>query len=449
MEQNGIRKTYGAVYTNAIIELVADETHEDRLKLLVWREGQSYIEPRVRLDIGSKSSSETELQTITFEPEQLDPTFRRAIRFPSHSDPFGSSRQLLDELCGLIKRFTVLEDDYVSLAAHAARASWFPEAPYSPIALAISGPPSPQRQQLFRLLSCLYRRALVLGEINLSSLCSLPMAFSPSLFIERDDHSPQLQKVIRATQTHGYIPLKSKLVRTRCATVICNQEPLNGRIHDSNAIEIPVSQTRIPLPVLTEAVQNAIADEFQPKLLTYRLAKHAQVMNSTFDAAPLISSVSELARSLGACVVDDPDRQADIIRVLKDRDEQVSEDYSWDPRVTVLEVLLLFCHKRQKEKVHALEIADIASSMLKERGESLGISERTVGNKLRYWGFTPVRLDSSGRGLWLTSKIRKQIHKLAWDNKIALLGGWQKQCGDCRNLRPELDLEGKQGQAKT
>ena len=447
MELKGIRKTYGAVYTNAIIELVADDMHEDRLQLLIWKEGKSYVGPRVRLDMGSKSVSETELETVTFEPEELDPTFRRAIRFPSHPDPFGSSRQLLDELCRVIKRFTALEDDYVSLAAHAARASWFPEAPYSPIALVSSGPPSPKRQQLFSVLSCLYRRALLLGEINLSSLCSLPMAFSPSLFIERDDDSPQLQKVIRATQIRGYIPSKSKLVRTRCATVICNQESLNGIIHDSNAIEIPVSHTRVPLPLLTEAAQNAIADEFQPKLLMYRLTKHAQVINSTFDAAPLISSVSELARALGACVVDDPDRQADIVRMFKDKDEEVQEVCSWDQRVTVLEALLSLCHKRKRESVYVSEITNAANSILEARGEAFKLAPRTVGNKLRMLGLTTNRLDSAGRGMLLTIKIRERIHRLAWDSKIELLGGWQKQCVECRNLRLEQDTEGKQGQA--
>src|SRR6202041_672515 len=85
MEQNVIRKTYGAAHTNAIIELVADDMHEDRLKLLIWKEGQAIIGPRVRVDIESKTASETELETVTFEPEELDPTFRHAIRFPSHA----------------------------------------------------------------------------------------------------------------------------------------------------------------------------------------------------------------------------------------------------------------------------------------------------------------------------------------------------------------------------
>jgi len=66
---------------------------------------------------------------------------------------------------------------------------------------------------------------------------------------------------------------------------------------------------------------------------------------------------------------------------------------------------------------------------------------------LRMLGLTTNRLDSAGRGMLLTIKIRERIHRLAWDSKIELLGGWQKQCVECRNLRLEQDTEGKQGQA--
>jgi hypothetical protein len=138
------------------------------------------------------------------------------------------------------------------LAAHAVRASWFPEATNFPVTLVICGPPSPQGQRLFRVLSCLFRHAFLLAEINLASLCSLPMDFSPSLFIERYDHSPQMQKVMRATRTHGCILSKGKLVHTLCTTVICSEELLNGVIPEWNAIEIPVTHTRVPLPLLDE-----------------------------------------------------------------------------------------------------------------------------------------------------------------------------------------------------
>src|ERR1700740_2452741 len=153
---------------------------------------------------------------VTFEPVSLDPSVRQAMRFPSHVDSFGTSRQLLNDICEVIKQYTKVDETLVLLAAHAVRTSWFPEAPGSPIGLAICGPRSPQCQQLFLLLSCMYRHAMVLGDISLAALCSLPMDLSPSLFIERYEHSARLQKLIRATCNRGYIPSKGKVVRTSC-----------------------------------------------------------------------------------------------------------------------------------------------------------------------------------------------------------------------------------------
>lgn len=440
MAQTLNRKTSGTVFPNGMIELVADPTDEGRLVLLSWAEGKGRIQPRARVERPTKWGPKTELQTITFEPEDLDPTFRRAMRFPSRVDSFGSSRELLDSIFGIIKRFTGLADDHVLLAAHSALASWFLDATDFPAALVICGPLCPQGERLFRVLSCLYRRALLLGEISLASLCSLPMNFSPSLFIERYDHSPEFQRVIRATRTRGSIPSKGKFVSTRCTTVICSEEPLNGAIPDGHAIEIPVSHTRVPLPVLNEAAQQSIAEEFQPKLLMYRLMNHAHVRSSTFEAASLTSSVNELARSLGSCVVDNPDRQEDIIRLLKEKDARAQEEDSWDLRVTVLEALLLLCHKK-KESIHVGEVADVCNSNLDQIGELLVLTPRTVGNKLRVLGLTTRRLDSAGRGLFLTAKIRERIHRLAWDYKLQLQPGREEQCDDCLVLEMEQKME--------
>ena len=328
IEQTSNRKTSGEVFENGMIELVADQVHDGQLSLLLWKEDEPTIARCVRIDRKIECESETDFQTIIFEPEDLNPTFLRAMRFPSRADSFGSTRQLMDEICDIVKRFTDLGNDNALLVAHSVLASWFLDATGCPVSLVIYGPDCPQGQRLIRILSCLYRRALLVGEISVASLCALPMDFSPSLFIERYDHSSQIQRVIRVTRTRGYLPSKGKLVPTRCMTVIYSEEPLNGVIPDSSAIEIPVTHTRYPLPALNGDAEQKIADKFQTKLLMYRLVNYKHVLNSTFDAAPLISTVNDLARSLGACVVDNPDMQAGIVRLLGKKDKEVIEDCS-------------------------------------------------------------------------------------------------------------------------
>jgi hypothetical protein len=359
------------------------------------------------------------------------------MRFPSHAKPFVTTQQLIEEIYDIVQQFTDLGDDNAWLAAHSVLASWFLDATDCPVSLVIYGPDCPQGQRLFRILSCLYRRAVLVGDISFASLCSLPMDFSPSLFIERYDHSPQIQRVIRATRTRGYVPSKGKLVHTRCATVIYSDEPLNGVMPDSRAIEIPVIHTRDPLPVLNGDTQENIANEFQAKLLMYRLVNYMRVLNSIFDAAPLTSSVNDLARSLGACVVDAPDRQADIVRLLKMKDKEVNEDYFWDLRVTVLEAMFSLCHEK-KQSVYVSEVANKANSILESRGESFVMTARAVGSKLRGMGLTTGRMGAAGRG-----EIQMRIHRLASDNRLKLQHGGGYPCDNCSELKEEQNISGE------
>lgn len=92
-----------------------------------------------------------------------------------------------------------------------------------------------------------------------------------------------------------------------------------------------MTYTRAPLPVLNPDALREIAEKFQPKLLMYRLVNYCHVVNSTFDGAPLTSPVNGLARCLGATVVDDPDRQVQLVSLLRERDEQAEQELSLGP----------------------------------------------------------------------------------------------------------------------
>jgi hypothetical protein len=426
-------RTSGTYFRNFIIELVGDPIHGTDLKLLLWDGAKAVIEPRVKLT-WSISDPEPHELLVTFDPINLDASVRRAIWFPSRVDSFGSSRQLFDEMCGAIKQYTDLPENLVSLAAHAARASWFPEARDAPISLVIRGPQSPQARQLLFVLSCLYRRAILLGEIVPAALYSLPLDLSPSLFIERYDDTPRLEKLIRATFNRGYVPFKGKLVRTTCTTVFHIDEPLIDTIAGRHIIEIPTAYPRSPLPILNPKAQQEIAKKFQPKLLMYRLVNLTHVMNSTFDAASFAYPINELARGLAACVVDDPERQGDIVNLLSGKNEHTEQSLSWDLRITVLEALFNLCHKSDMQSIHVGDVTSAANAILEQRGEMSVMTSRMVGSKLHILGFTTTRLDSAGRGLQLKNEMRKRIHRAAWDYRVAFPGLNQTQCDQCREI---------------
>jgi hypothetical protein len=315
------------------------------------------------------------------------------------------------------------------MAAHHARASWFPEATECPAALIIGGPPCPKQQRLFQVMSCLCRHSLLLAELNWASLRTLPWGFSPSLFLEHSDGNSHLQKFIRTTRASGYPPSKGSLIRTRRTSVICTDES-PARL-DWNAIEIPVTYTPVALPVFDEDVQQKVATESQAKFLQYRLLHISKILKSIFAVAPLTSSVSALARSLAMCVVDDPATRAEIVRQFAQRDEEAKDEISVDARLAVVGALHSLCHNAAKVSVHAAEIANVAAPILKERGEVVVPSARRVGDLLRDLEFTPRRLDSRGRGLVLNAQVRKQIHHLTWNYRILSNENADPQCTDC------------------
>lgn len=260
------------------------------------------------------------------------------------------------------------------------------------------------------------------------------MDLSPSLFIECYEHNSRLLKLIRATSNGGYVPSKGKLVRASCTTVSCTDMPLDGVISGWNALGIPVSYTRAPLPLLKPDAEQEIAEAFQPKLLMYRLMNYSSVMNSSFEDASFASPADEIVRCLGSCVVDDPERQVQVVSLVKDRREQ-SEQESWDPCLTVLEALLSLCHKDALQSVHVAEIAAVANSILKQRNESLEMNARALSDKLKLLGLRTSRLDSAGRGLLLTKELRRRIHRLAWNNRAQFPPEAENNCELCSQMQ--------------
>src|ERR1700722_4993593 len=238
-----VHKTYGEIFANGVLDVVGDESHPDRLTLLLWKEGKFRIQPSFSVDVESKFGPKTGARKITYEAECLHPSFVQATRLPFRPAPYGSIRKLLDDLCGTIKRFTGLEERHVSLAAHHARASWFPEATECPAALVISGPLCSQGQRLFQVMSCVCRHSLPLAETTPASLRSLPWGFSPSLFVEHSEDDSSLRRFIRTTRGNGFLVSKGKLIRTRCTVVICTDASLTRL--QPNAIEIPVNYTSV------------------------------------------------------------------------------------------------------------------------------------------------------------------------------------------------------------
>lgn len=156
MEQASPTETFGEVSPQYMIELIRDRTQVSSFRLLLWDGKEAFIQDQVGLKLKPGSDS----GAVILGPPNVDPTIRQAIRFPTHVVPFLSTQQLFDDVCTLVEKFTHLSPELASLVGYSVLASWFPDCTPAPVCISIIGPRCCQRSNLFRLLSCLFRRPL-------------------------------------------------------------------------------------------------------------------------------------------------------------------------------------------------------------------------------------------------------------------------------------------------
>jgi len=226
--------------------------------------------------------------------------------------------------------------------------------------------------------------------------------------------------------------------------------PANGRWHDAytakaifskqpalspsaySALQIAAFSTDDRMLLLDERTGQDIARRFQPQMLSYRLQNASKVCNSAFDVPGLTMPMRELARILGACVPDDAKLQSELVELLRERDEEARFDSAHDLRVTVIEAVLFFFHEGRKSSVYVQEITDAANTILRNRGETLQLTARAVGDILRSINFQTIRLGSTGRGIRLLKDSGFTIHKLAANLHVPTIAHAAKSCVLCK-----------------
>lgn len=304
-------ETLGDIRPAWMIDLLVDGTPERQFKILFWDGEKSKVDYALDLTWPGGSGKRV------FRAGKVDPSISRAIHFPTHLASYGTTRELFESLLGVIKRFSGLEETAARLLSYAVLASWVVQFTEVPLCIALVGPPSPGRRQLLRLLHCLFRRALLLGEASLSGLSSLPVEIGPTLLIERCEPTPQFLKFFEATGSRdAQIVSKGRILNVCCSRVLCSEESLSGTVPDWSGLEIPTSPSAGSVPVFDFRAQEQIVSEFQPKLEMSRLDNFALVRDSSFDLRETTNAAREMVRCLGASMAGDVVLQAQLAALV-------------------------------------------------------------------------------------------------------------------------------------
>jgi hypothetical protein len=379
-----------------------------------------------------RATSTSGFAVTVFEPPDIDSPVLRAIRFPMHLATYPSGTELFIEVFNLIQIYTLLPEKLCRLLTYCVFASWFSDCTPISICVSIIGPESLQGRQVFRLLSCLFRRPLPLSDVSLSGLCALPSGLCPSLFLEQRELSTQSKKFLYASGARDtFIPWRGRLVNLGWAKVIRSEEPLRNFTGGGSAIEIPVDPGVWSLPWFDVVIQREIANRFQARLLTYRLNNIRQIVNPLVDFPDFVQPVREVACCLTGCVPDMPYVESEMTSLLEDRNLQVQKERETEPKSIVIETMLSFCHQKKKF-VRVAELAKAVNAISEQEGEMLKLSPEAVGHKLKPLGLNTKRIDAQSRGLFLTEANRQLIHRLAWDYGVTKTR--DLRCTDCKHF---------------
>jgi hypothetical protein len=264
----------------------------------------------------------------------------------------------------------------------------------------------------------------------ISSLATL----SPTFLFDEPNLSRRAERLLYATNNSGRFAFgNGRITDVFSAKVICSREPLRDALLASQALEITLSPAGRQIPFLEDSVCERIADEFQSKLLQYRLTNLGRIRTPEIDVSELTVPMQDLARALGACVIDDEELQLGVVRLLRERGDDAHFDSSTELGSAILEGLLFCCHSEGRSQVLSGELADIVNLIWTKRGEGRKTTPESVGWKLRTLGLRTEPLNGAGKGLRLTEAIRAKIHSLAKGYRVpSLRQAAQAECPHCK-----------------
>ncbi len=364
-------------------------------------------------------------------PISLDPALLRQLRLPIKDLPHGPIPQLVDQISRILMQTSELSEDDAFMAAVFAVASFFSDCLPTTLCLWLQGIANTEAKALLRVLSWFCWHPLLL--VDDGGIGQLPEHLTTTRLVYAPRPSAKLQKLVSNCLASGFGVFHSGSFRESCGAIVIYSGATDvGGACDDTCLRIPVAPAKRLLRPGDEERYHAAVEKVRAKLLKYRLVNYREVRGSKFDATNLTGPIREIARGLGACLVDAPDLRIRLIALLRDQDASVRMERS-EEMSPVLEALIAFCHER-RTAVHVGDVAKTGNEILSLRGEWATLSPKEAGSKMKLLGFRTVRLDAGGRGLRLTREVRARIHQLARAFGVPATEQGLPGCPDCKRM---------------
>jgi hypothetical protein len=347
--------------------------------------------------------------------KSTDKTSQSTLQQPIDPIEFGTTGKLFDEIRDFLSLHPGLPKESVLKLTYFAFAIQFAESFGTWLLASVVAPDTVGSSLLLRMLACVCTNPVQIGEISLNALLTLPQSPRPRLLlIDQLARNNELERVLRVmSRPASPIIRRGEFRDLSIPTLVCTAEPLRDQWTLDQALHVTLTPTRGPLPKFDPQTLNESARKLKGKLNLYRERNLAKVRNSHFDAPKLSSPMREIAFILGSSIADDSSLQGLVSMLLEPQDLDVRTRRTDSLEAVVNEAALFLAHEAKRGQARVGEITTIANGILRNRGESIQLDPRAVGNYLRASGLFTQRLGRAGRGIRFMNEIRQKIHQLA------------------------------------
>jgi len=399
-------ETLGEVFGDgSFLEVVHDPSDRDALNLMLF-DGES-----------AQIASRIEHQNQIYVPREIDPAIARELHLPAEFRPKESTAQLAADIVNLIQKYGGLDEEAAELLAVFFFAVWLMDAVPAAPTLVIVGPETRQVNQILALVKCISRHCLLLTEITPGGLGSLPTDLGLTLAIDQSEFNDELQRLLNTSRKRTV-----KVARHRGLWSPCFSKALRCDTHFDAAMvqgaRIVTAPTGRRVPLLDDREEARIASEFQPRLLSFRLANHAALRGWITEHADSDPAPPASGGDLPVAKWEDADLYAKICDLVADNQADSGEARWTNPGNVLIESMLISCHIPDQTERYMGQYADVMMTILSARGEERKIQPNQVGPMVRALGLKTEQRDRQGIKLILTQNARKKIHKLARDFEV-------------------------------
>ena len=325
-----------------------------------------------------------------------------------------------------LTRYAHLSPDAVALLVAFALASWFPDRiPVVPLLYLIG--PDNEVLLVLRLLGCLCRRSILLGDINVQAMAALPQGLNPTFLIgERSLAWPVRRVLMSSSSRYFHTARGNRQLHTYGARAFSvHRDPVNGA-----GMRISLSPSVDQLPPLSDADEEDAAVDFQAKLLRYRMLNYARVANAQIDTYNFVPAIRDEARAWVAPICDCPDLLQCVTNSLLLKSQQLKEQNFSNDLCLAAEAALFFCHKANTDHFFVGDAAERVTHLLAGRHEDRTMTDKMAGKLLRDLGIFGERV-TAGYRILLTDARRQQIHGLARDYQVLSMQDGVTRCRYC------------------